>query len=100
MARRAERLLSGLEATRASDKVAKLRFPDPAPCGRTPLTATGLSKSYGSLEVFTDVDLAGDRGARGVVLGLTGAGKTPLLRLLSGLEPPDTGEVVAGHGLR
>ena len=59
-----------------------------------------LRKSYGSLEVFTDVDLAVDRGARVVVLGLNGAGKTTLLRLLSGLEEPDTGEVVPGHGLR
>jgi len=35
-----------------------------------------------------------------VVLGLNGAGKTTLLRLLSGQEPPDTGEIVPGHGLR
>src|SRR5204862_812849 len=90
----------GLEEERRSDRVAKIRFPDPAPCGRVPLVATGLSKSYGSLEVFTDVDLAIDRGSRVVVLGLNGAGKTTLLRLLSGLEPPDTGEVSPGHGLR
>jgi ATPase subunit of ABC transporter with duplicated ATPase domains len=100
MARRAERLLSGLESERASDKVARLRFPDPAPCGRTPLTATGLSKSYGSLEVFTDVDLAVDRGSRVVVLGLNGAGKTTLLRVLAGVEKADTGDVVPGHGLK
>ncbi|MFC7406919.1 ABC-F family ATP-binding cassette domain-containing protein [Georgenia alba] len=100
MARRAERLLAGLEEERRSDKVAALRFPDPAPCGRTPLTAHGLSKSYGSLEVFTDVDLAVDRGSRVVVLGLNGAGKTTLLRLLGGIEEPDTGEVVPGHGLK
>jgi len=100
MARRAERMLSGLEATRANDKVAKLRFPDPAPCGRTPLTASGLSRSYGSLEVFTDVDLAIDRGSKVVVLGLNGAGKTTLLRMLAGIEPPDTGDVHPGHGLR
>lgn len=73
MARRAERLLSGLEEVRASDKVAKLRFPEPAPCGKTPLTAEGLSKSYGSLEIFTDVDLAIDKGSRVVILGLNGA---------------------------
>ena len=100
MARRAEKLLSGLEAERATDKVAHLRFPEPAPCGRTPLTATGLSKSYGSLEVFTDVDLAIDRGSRVVVLGLNGAGKTTLLRLLAGVEAPDTGTVSPGHGLK
>ena len=100
MAKRAERLVAGLEGERRADKVAKLRFPDPAPCGKTPLTATGLSKSYGSLEIFTDVDLAIDRGSRVVILGLNGAGKTTLLRILAGVEPPDTGEVLAGHGLR
>jgi ATPase subunit of ABC transporter with duplicated ATPase domains len=100
MEKRAERLAAGLENVRASDKVAKVRFPSPAPCGRTPLTAEGLSKSYGSLEVFTDVDLAVDRGSRVVILGLNGAGKTTLLRLLSGAEDSDTGEVKPGHGLR
>ncbi|MCL3861952.1 ABC-F family ATP-binding cassette domain-containing protein [Actinotalea sp. K2] len=100
MARRAERMLSGLESVRASDKVARLRFPDPAPCGRTPLTAHGLSKSYGSQEVFTGVDLAIDRGSRVVILGLNGAGKTTLLRLLAGVETPDTGQVEPGHGLK
>jgi ATP-binding cassette subfamily F protein 3 len=100
MDRRAAALAAGLAEVRVKDKVARLRFPAPAPCGRTPLTAEGLSKSYGSLEVFTDVDLAVDRGARVVVLGLNGAGKTTLLRLLAGLEEPDTGAVQPGHGLR
>jgi ATPase subunit of ABC transporter with duplicated ATPase domains len=100
MAKRAERMLAGLAEERVSDKVAKVRFPTPAPCGRTPLTADGLSKSYGSLEIFTDVSLAVDRGTRVVILGLNGAGKTTLLRLLSGMEQPDTGEIVPGHGLR
>jgi ATPase subunit of ABC transporter with duplicated ATPase domains len=100
MAKRAEKLLGGLEETRKQDRVARLRFPEPAPCGRTPLTATGLSKSYGSTEVFADVDLAIDRGSRVVVLGLNGAGKTTLLRLLGGVETADTGEVHPGHGLR
>ena len=100
MLRRADALARGMAEERAHDKVARLRFPAPASCGRTPLTAEGLSKSYGSLEVFADVDLAVDRGARVVVLGLNGAGKTTLLRLLMGLERPDTGQVVPGHGLR
>jgi ATPase subunit of ABC transporter with duplicated ATPase domains len=100
MAKRAERLLAGVSADRQADRVARLRFPEPAHCGKVPLTAEGLSKSYGSLEVFTDVDMAVDRGARIVVLGLNGAGKTTLLRLLAGVERPDTGEVQAGHGLR
>jgi len=100
MARRAERMLAAVEPERQADRVARIRFPEPASCGRVPLSAEGLSKSYGSLEVFTDVDLAIDRGSRVVVLGLNGAGKTTLLRLLIGLEPMDTGEVLPGHGLK
>jgi ATPase subunit of ABC transporter with duplicated ATPase domains len=80
--------------------VARLRLPDPAPCGRVALTARGLSKGYGSTEVFTGVDLEIERGSRTVVLGVNGAGKTTLLRVLTGLEEPDAGLVVAGHGLR
>ena len=100
MVRRAEKLIAGLDDVRVADRVAKIRFPQPAPCGRTPLTASNLSKSYGSLEIFTGVDLAIDRGSRVVVLGLNGAGKTTLLKLLGNVEKPDTGRVEAGHGLR
>ncbi|MDR3070562.1 MAG: ATP-binding cassette domain-containing protein [Propionibacteriaceae bacterium] len=100
MAKRAERLLANIDQERAGDRIARIRFPKPAPCGKTPLMANDLSKSYGSLEVFTAVDLAIDRGSRVVVLGLNGAGKTTLLRLLSGVEESDTGAVCPGHGLK
>ena len=100
MVRRAEQMMSSLDDIRVADKVAKIRFPTPAPCGRTPLTAANLSKSYGSLEVFAGVDLAIDRGSKVVILGLNGAGKTTLLKLLAGNEKGQTGEVIPGHGLR
>ena len=100
MAKRADRLLASVEGERAADRVAKIRFPTPAPCGKVPLRAEDLSKSYGSLEVFTDVTLAIDKGSRVVILGLNGAGKTTLLRILCGIEPSDTGAVHPGHGLR
>jgi ATPase subunit of ABC transporter with duplicated ATPase domains len=100
MQRRAERLLDGLEGPRQTDRVANIRFPKPAPCGKTPLMARGISKSYGSLEIFTSIDLAIDRGSRVVILGLNGAGKTTLLRILAGVDQPDAGEVVLGHGAK
>ncbi|MDQ2847845.1 MAG: ATP-binding cassette domain-containing protein [Actinomycetota bacterium] len=100
MARRAEQMMASLDDVRRSDKVARIRFPAPAPCGRTPLTAKNLSKAYGSLEVFAGVDLAIDRGSKVVVLGLNGAGKTTLLKLLGGREAADTGQTEAGHGLK
>ena len=100
MAKRAEKLLSGLDEVRATERVAKLRFPDPSPCGRTPLVGKDLSKSYGSLEIFTAVDLNIDRGSKVVILGLNGAGKTTLLRILAGVDRSDTGEIIPGHGLK
>lgn len=100
MARRAERLLDSLDSVREQDKVANIRFPEPTPCGKTPLFAHNLSKNYGSLEVFTAVDLAIDRGSKVVIIGLNGAGKTTLLRILAGVEQPDTGQLDPGHGLK
>ena len=100
MLKRAEKMMAGLEGERQADKVAKIKFPAPAACGKTPLTAKELSKSYGSLEVFMDVDLAIDKGSRVVILGFNGAGKTTMLRILAGVDKPDTGEVIPGHGLK
>jgi len=98
MLKRADKILASSDEVRRTDRVAALRFPEPKACGRVPLMATGLSRSYGSLEVFTDVDLAIDRGSRVVILGLNGAGKTTLLRILAGVDAPDTGHVEPGHG--
>jgi ATPase subunit of ABC transporter with duplicated ATPase domains len=93
-------LLGSLDEIRVQDRVAKIKFPDPAPCGKTPLMAKNLSKSYGSLEIFSAVDLAIDRGSKVVVIGLNGAGKTTLLRILASVDAPDTGEIEPGHGLK
>ena len=100
MFKRADQLISNLEEVRKVDKVAKLRFPTPAPCGKTPLSGSELSKNYGSLEVFTDVSCIIDKGSRVVILGLNGAGKTTLLKILASQLETDTGTVEHGHGLR
>ncbi|EFF90346.1 ABC transporter, ATP-binding protein [Streptomyces sp. e14] len=75
--------------------------PSPRRAAGRPLMARGACRSRTApLEIFTDVDLAIDKGSRVVILGLNGAGKTTLLRLLGGVEKPDTGQVVPGHGLK
>ena len=87
MARRAERLLGGLEETRRSDKVAKLRFPTPAPCGKTPLSAQPSCRSptarWRSSPTSTSPST---RAAASSSSGLNGAGKTTLLRILAGVD--------------
>ena len=96
--RRVERMKGSLTpAPRAGRKVA-LAFPDPPPCARVPIEASGLSRSYDGPPVFKQLSFDLGRGERLLVLGLNGAGKTSLLRILAGIDRPDAGEVVRGHG--
>jgi ATPase subunit of ABC transporter with duplicated ATPase domains len=74
-----------------------LRFPAPHHCGRTVLTARELRKSYGTLDVFEDVSFDVGRGERLLVMGLNGAGKTTMLKVLADRIAPDLGEVELGH---
>jgi ATPase subunit of ABC transporter with duplicated ATPase domains len=75
----------------------RLRLPDPPPSGRTSLTVRGLTKSYGGPPVFEDLELDVGRGERLLVLGLNGAGKTSLLRILAEASVADAGRVELGH---
>jgi ATPase subunit of ABC transporter with duplicated ATPase domains len=60
------------------------------------LEVEGLTKSYGGPPVFAKIDFAVERGERLLVLGLNGAGKTSLLRILAGQTEPDAGDVRFG----
>jgi ABC transport system ATP-binding/permease protein len=59
-----------------------------------------VSKSYGVRLLLSEVSLGVDTGDRIGVVGLNGGGKTTLLRLLAGLQPPDAGRVSRARGLR
>ena len=57
------------------------------------LVIRGLHKSFGSQKVLDGVDLKADRGQTVVVLGRSGTGKSVLLRLIVGLQQPDSGSI-------
>jgi ATPase subunit of ABC transporter with duplicated ATPase domains len=95
--KRIERIRSeGVEAPTARRGL-RLRLPDPPPSGRTSLTVSGLAKSYGGPPVFDDLSFDVGRGERLLVLGLNGAGKTSLLRILAGTSEADDGTLRWGH---
>jgi ATPase subunit of ABC transporter with duplicated ATPase domains len=78
-------------------KVITVRFPDPPACGQTVIEASGLCKGYGGPPVFEDVGFDLGRGERLLVLGLNGAGKTSLLRILAGETAADLGHFEFGY---
>ena len=76
-----------------------VRLPEPPHAGRVALEVDELAKGYGGPPVFTDVSFELGRGERLLVMGLNGAGKTSLLRVLAGQVDPDDGEVRLGLGV-
>jgi len=64
------------------------------------LTATGLSKHFGAQDIFDAVSVQIAHGERAALVGPNGTGKTTLLRILSGLEAPSSGQVHHAKGLR
>ena len=81
------------------ERTVTFRFPEPPHCGKTVLTTEGLAKSYGGPPVFEDVTFSVARGDRLLIMGLNGAGKTSLLRILTGQTDADAGTFRFGHGV-
>jgi ATPase subunit of ABC transporter with duplicated ATPase domains len=98
-----EKRIARLEVDRVreqrGDRQMSVRFPDPPTPGQTVIRAHGLCKGYGGPPVFEDVDFDLGRGERLLVLGLNGAGKTSLLRILAGETTADLGFFDYGHNV-
>jgi len=60
------------------------------------ITVTGLSKSFGDLEVLRGIDLDVAKGQVVCVIGPSGSGKSTLLRCINLLEQPSAGTVTVG----
>ena len=62
---------------------------------------TGISKRYGGVRALEGVDLAVHAGRIHAVLGENGAGKSSLIKCMSGVVQPDTGTLeLDGHPIR
>lgn len=64
------------------------------------LSAQNLSKTYLERTVLNDVSFFLNEGDRVGIVGINGTGKSTLLRILAGVEEPDSGTVIRTKGIR
>jgi ATPase subunit of ABC transporter with duplicated ATPase domains len=98
--KRVDRLQSSAaEGPSKGDRRYRVKFPEPPHSGRLVFEGSGLTKAYGGPPVFEDVDFGLERGERLLIMGLNGAGKTSLLRILAGESDPTAGSFRLGMGV-
>ncbi len=72
-------------------------FPQPKPSGRIVAEFKDVSKSYGAKHVFSGASFIIERGDRVALVGINGAGKSTMIKLLAGTEPLTSGSYTLGH---
>jgi ATP-binding cassette subfamily F protein 3 len=72
-------------------------FPQPKPSGRIVAEFKNVSKSYGAKHVFSGASFVIERGDRIALVGVNGAGKSTMIKLLAGTEPLTSGDYTLGH---
>ena len=85
-----------LEKPTTVDSKMRLKLEPNIISGNDVLYAADLSKSFGEQELFRNVGLDIKRGERVAIIGGNGTGKTTLLKIITGLLEPDTGEIRTG----
>jgi ATP-binding cassette subfamily F protein 3 len=79
-------------------------FPQPPASGRTVIEVSNLTKVYptptgGTKTILDNVSFTIERGDRIALVGANGAGKSTMIRMLSGLEAPTSGSIKLGHNV-
>jgi len=69
----------------------------PMDFGKAAVTVLSVSKSFGDATVLQNINFSVDEDEIVVLLGASGSGKTTILRIIAGLEMPDSGMVIL-HG--
>ena len=95
---RVARLRSAAVRAPRRERKVNVRFPTPPHAGKVAMVVDGLSKRYEGPPVFEGLSFDVVRGERLLILGLNGAGKTSLLRILAGVSGHDSGNLRFGSG--
>jgi len=96
------RQLEKIEEIRVDEETAELSFQFPAAerSGRVVLELSSVTKRYGNLTVFENLDLAFERGDKIAVVGPNGPGKSALIQIPAEVRPVTRGTCPLGHNVR
>jgi len=83
----------------ARESIASFHFPPTRRSGYKVMSLEGISKSYGDIQVYRDLDFEIVQGEKAVLAGENGAGKSTLLKILSGVIDIDSGSRVVGYNV-
>jgi ATP-binding cassette subfamily F protein uup len=64
------------------------------------LSVESLSKSFGEKKLFNNISFGIDQGQKIALVGINGAGKSTLMKIIMGIEVPDSGEVAINQGIK
>lgn len=85
-----------LEKPQTADDAMHLELVPPQISGVEVLNVEGLSKSFGSQRLFSDLDFSIRRGEHVALIGNNGTGKTTILKMINELVAPDAGRIRIG----
>ncbi len=88
-----------LELEDSEQKIA-FRFPPATSSGRLAILADKLGKEYEEKLVFDNLNLEVNRGDKVAVVGMNGAGKSTMVKMLAGLIKPSHGKIRQGHNVK
>jgi ATP-binding cassette, subfamily F, member 3 len=78
----------------------RFQIPPPPRGGQRAISLEGIHMAYGSMQVYSGVDVAIERGERTVLVGPNGAGKSTLLKIMAGVLEFQKGERKLGHNAK
>ena len=81
------------------ESIGNFHFPATKRSGHKVMALEKISKSYGDIRVYQDIDFEISQGEKAVLAGENGAGKSTLLKIMAGVIDIDSGSRIVGHNV-